>query len=162
VAIFMNYDGIDGDVTTQGHEKWIELNSFQWACGRNITRAKGSGANREATTPRLSEIVVGKVSCGSSLNLIRTSLGIGPTGEGTTVQIDFCKTDTTEPEPYLQMTLHNTLVSCYSASSTGDRPTETLTLNFTKMEYKNIGMGAANETGTPDVGHYDLTTETGS
>ena len=26
-AIYMNWEGIDGQVTTQGYEKWIELNS---------------------------------------------------------------------------------------------------------------------------------------
>ncbi len=29
-AIYMKYDGIVGAVTTQGHEKWIELSSVQW------------------------------------------------------------------------------------------------------------------------------------
>ena len=28
-AIYMNFGGIDGDVTTQGFEKWIELKSTQ-------------------------------------------------------------------------------------------------------------------------------------
>ena len=26
-AIYMKFDNIDGQVTTEGHEKWIELNS---------------------------------------------------------------------------------------------------------------------------------------
>jgi len=28
-AIYMQWDGIDGEVTTKEHEKWIELNSAQ-------------------------------------------------------------------------------------------------------------------------------------
>ena len=31
MPIFMNYDGIPGDVTTGGHEKWIELPAGSWA-----------------------------------------------------------------------------------------------------------------------------------
>ena len=31
MPIYMNYDGIPGDVTSAGHEQWIELSSFQWA-----------------------------------------------------------------------------------------------------------------------------------
>jgi type VI secretion system secreted protein Hcp len=58
--------------------------------------------------------------------------------------------------------LTNTLISGFSMSSGGDRPTESITLNFTKITYNNIGMGAANETGNPDRAEYDLETHTGS
>ena len=30
MPIYMNYNNIPGDATADGHEKWIELNSFQW------------------------------------------------------------------------------------------------------------------------------------
>jgi hypothetical protein len=29
-AIYMRWDGIDGQVTTQGFDRWIELTSFQF------------------------------------------------------------------------------------------------------------------------------------
>jgi type VI secretion system secreted protein Hcp len=162
MPIFMNYDGIPGDVTAKGHEQWIELSSFQWGVGRGITSATSSAADREGTTPSVSEIVVTKVTDSSSPNLVRAALGLPPAGEGKTVKIDFCKTDTSQPEPYLQLTLTNTLVSGYSTSSGGDRPSESLTLNFTAVEFKNTGMGAANDTGSPDIAQYDLPTQTGS
>ena len=162
MPIFMKYDGIDGDVTTAGHEKWIEIHSLQWGTNRGITMSTASGADREGSTPSLSEIVVTKDTDGASPNLLRASLGLAPADEGKTVNIDFCKTDTSKPEPYLQFTLTNCLVSSYSLSSGGDRPTESVTLNFTKVEFKNTGMGAANETGSPDTASYDLTTQTGS
>ena len=78
------------------------------------------------------------------------------------MQIDFCKTDTQSPEPYLQVTLENTLLSGWSVSSGGDRPSETLTLNFTAVEFKNTAMGPANQTQTPDPASYDLTTQPGA
>jgi type VI secretion system secreted protein Hcp len=162
MPIFLNYDGIPGDVTTTGHEKWIQCSSFQWGVGRGISNASSSPADREGSTPSVSEIVVTKDTDSASPPLMRASLGLDPVGEGKDVKIDFCKTDTSQPEPYLQLTLNNTLVSGWSISSGGDRPTETVTLNFTKVEFKNIGMGAANDTGTPDPSQYDLTTQTGS
>jgi type VI secretion system secreted protein Hcp len=158
----MQYDGIDGDVTSAGHEKWIELSSLQWGCGRGMTSPTGSGSDRESSTPSVSEVVVTKVTDGSSSNLFRTSLGFGPGAEGKTVKIDFVKTDVEKPEPYLQIELTNTLISGFSMSSGGDRPSESLTLNFTKITYNNIGMGAANDTGNPDRAEYDLETHTGS
>ena len=162
MPIYLQYDGIDGDVTSQGHEKWIELTSLQWGCGRAMTSPTGGSADRESSTPSVSEVVVAKVTDGASSNLFRTSLGFGPGAEGKTVKIDFVKTDVSQPEAYLQLELTNTLISGFSMSSGGDRPTESITLNFTKITYNNIGMGAANETGNPDRAEYDLETHTGS
>ena len=162
MPIFLKYDGIEGDVTTTGHEKWIEVHSFQWGTGRGINNSAASGADREGSTPSVQEITVTKDTDGASPNLLRASLGLKPADEGKKVNIDFCKTDTSQPEPYLQFTLENTLISGYSLSSGGDRPTESVTLNFTKVEFKNTAMGKANETGSPDTASYDMTTQTGS
>ena len=162
MPIFMKYEGIDGDVTTKGHEKWIEVNSFQWGVGRGINNNGGSGADREGSTPSVSEIHVTKVGDSASNPFLRASLGIGDLGEGKKVNIDFCKTDTSQPEPYLQYELENCLVSNYSVSSGGDRLTESVTLNFTSVEVKNTGMGSANETGSPDTANYDMTLQKGS
>ena len=158
MPIFMKYDGIDGDVTAEGHEKWIELNSCQFGVGRSITNATAKGVNREASAPSVSEIVVTKVTDGASVKLLQASCF----GEGKDVQIDFCKTDKDKLEPYLTLTLTNTMVSGYSISSGGDRPSESVSLNFTKIECKNTGMGAANETGSPEAASWDLATAKGS
>ena len=162
MPVFMQYEGIDGDVTTKGHEKWIELQSFSWGTSRAMTSSSSSAADREGSTPSVSEVVVTKVTDGSTPNLFRTSLGFGPGSEGKLVKIDFCKTDVSAPEPYLQYELSNTLISSFSMSSGGDRPMESLSLNYTKVVINNIGMGSANDTGNPDRAEYDLETQTGS
>jgi type VI secretion system secreted protein Hcp len=162
MPIYVNFDAIPGDVTTAGHELWIEVNSFQWGVGRGITSAAGGSADREGSTPSVSEVVLTKNTDAASTNFLRAAVGVGPGAEGKTVKIDFCKTDAAQPEPYLQFELDNTLVSGYSMSSGGDRPSESVTLNFTKVTMNNIGMGAANETGQPDRAIWDLALQKGS
>ncbi len=152
MPIYMKYDGIDGDVTATGHEKWIELQSCQLGINRHVSQPTGRGVDREASAPAVSEIVVTKMTDAASVNLFKASLF----GEGKTVKIDFCKTDKDKFEPYLQLELENTLVSSYSQSSGGDRPMESLSLNYTKITFNNIGMGAANETGSPERASWDL------
>ena len=78
MPVFLKYDGIEGDVTTAGHEKWIEVHSFQWGTGRGINNASASGADREGTTPSVSEIVVTKDTDSASPNFLRASLGLAP------------------------------------------------------------------------------------
>jgi len=152
MPIYMSFDGIEGDVTASGHEKWIELNSVQWGVGRGITSPTGGSADRESSAPSISEVVATKSTDVASTKLLNEAYQ----GEGKKVQIDWCKTDKGSLEVYLTVTLENTMISGYSMSSGGDRPTESLSLNFTKVEFKNTGMGAANDTGSPDAVTYDL------
>jgi hypothetical protein len=37
MPIFMHFEGIEGNVTAKGYEKWIEVNSFQFGSGRGIS-----------------------------------------------------------------------------------------------------------------------------
>lgn len=154
MSIYMNYNNIPGDVTAEGHEKWIELNSVQWGVGRGILSPTGGSADRESSAPSVSEIVVTKVTDVSSTKLLNEAYQ----GEGQSVTIDFLKTDKGKLEVYLTFTLTNTMISGHSFSSGGDRPTESISLNFTKVEFKNVNMGSAGDTGSPDSTTYDLAT----
>lgn len=154
MPIYMQYDGVKGDVTAEGHEDWIELNSFQWGVGRGISSPTGASADRESSAPSVSEITVSKSSDVASAPLLNEALQ----GEGKTVKIDFCKTDKGVLEVYMTYTLTNTMISGYSISSGGDRASESLSLNFTKVEYKLVGMKAAGEAASPYPVGYDLAT----
>jgi type VI secretion system secreted protein Hcp len=148
----MNYNDIPGDATAEGHEKWIELNSFQWGVGRGISSPTGASADRESSAPSHSEIVVTKATDASTPKLLNEA----HQGEGQKCQIDFCKTDKGKLEVFLTLTLDKTMISGHSFSSGGDRPSESLSLNYTKIEFKHTPTGAAGETGSPDSLTYDL------
>jgi type VI secretion system secreted protein Hcp len=162
MPIYMKYDGIDGSVTATGHEKWIELDSCQSGAHRNVTSPSGRGTNREAAAPTVTEVVCTKTQDDASTSLFKASLW----GEGKKVKIDFCKTDKDKVEPYLQLELENTLISSYSISAHGgdghSRPTESLSLNFTKITYNTISMDSKNATAKPDRAMWDLAQHKGS
>jgi type VI secretion system secreted protein Hcp len=155
MPIYMKYEGVDGSVTSAGHEKWIELESCQLGLARHITGATGRGTNREASVPAISEIVVTKNQENSTTGLFRMSLH----GEGKKVKIDFTKTDKDKFETYLSVELENTLISNFSVSGHGGdghaRPMESLALNFTNITLTTIVMDAANKTGKPDRATWD-------
>jgi type VI secretion system secreted protein Hcp len=156
VAIYMNWDGITGDVTTQGFEKWIELTSFQWGVGRGIGSAMSGQASRESSIPSVSEIVVTKRMDGSSPGLWTDSVA----GQlNTTVKIAFTTTSQGATTQFLNYELTNTGLSGYSLSSGGDMPTESLSLNFTKVVWSFTGTDPS-VSGTPVTQGYDLTTAT--
>jgi type VI secretion system secreted protein Hcp len=152
MPIYMNYNKIPGDVTADGHAKWIELNSFNFGVGRGIASPNGAAANRESSAPSVSEISISKVRDVASIKLFNEALQ----GEGRTVQVDFCKTDQGKLEVYSTYILSNCMISGFSVNSAGDRPSETLSLNYTKLEMKNIEMATDGSAGTPESITYDL------
>lgn len=152
MPIYMKYDGIDGDVTADGHAKWIELNSFQWGVGRGISSPTGASADRESSAPSISEVVVTKQQDVATTKLLDEALQ----GEGKVVTIDFCKTDKGKLEVYMAYKLTDVMVSGYSISSGGDRPTESISLNFTKVEFKLVSMDKANKGAGGAAVTYDL------
>ena len=154
MPIYMNYNelAIKGDVTEEGHKNWIELRSFQLGVGRGISSPVGGVADRESTAPSVSEIMVAKDTDCSTLKLLNEALE----GEGKTVQIDLCRTDTGKLTVFHSYTLTNCMISGHSLSSSGDRPHESLSLNFTKVELKNVAMGADAKAGNPETITYDL------
>jgi type VI secretion system secreted protein Hcp len=152
MPIYMSYDSVPGDVTESGHTKWIEVNSFQWGVGRGISSPVGGSEDRESSAPSISEVVVTKDNDSASVKLLDEAYQ----GEGKTVKFDFCRTEKSKLQVYLQVTLTNTMISGFSMSSGGDRPSESVSLNFTKIEYKVTPMGAAGAAGNAAVTTYDL------
>lgn len=150
MAIYMNYDNgaIKGAGGQGNHTDWIVIKSVQWGVGRGISTAvgtKGDGT-REASEPSISEVVISKEFDKSSVLLSQEST---TNNKGKTIKIDFCTT-ANEGAPYLQIILTNTLISGYSVSSGGDRPSESISLNFTKIEYNEAGSQS------PNKSSYDL------
>ncbi len=155
MPIYIKYGDIKGDVTAEGHlgsAGWVEVNSFQFGVGRGIASPTGGGDDRESSAPSISEIVVTKDMDKSSFSWLEASLW----GEGVAVQIDFCKTDKDKLEVYCTYKLSDAMVSGYSVSSGGDKPTESLSFNFTKIEYEYTPMGKKNEGTTPMKTGWDI------
>jgi len=123
-----------GGVKAKGYEGWIQLQSAQLGTNRNITTSTGRGTNREASAPTTQEIVITKLQDSVSTALYRETLD----GEGKLIVIAFVKEDGTS---YTTIVLQNTLISSYSVSGHGggvtdSRPTESLSINFTKITFE--------------------------
>lgn len=155
MPIYIKYGDIKGDVTAEGHagtDGWVEVNSFQFGVGRGISSPTGGSKDREASAPSISEIVVTKPMDNSSYRWLEEALY----GEGVDVTLDFCKTDKDMLQVYAQYILNKCMVSGYSVSSGGDRPSESVSLNFTKFEYVFTEMSEGNEGADNPRTGYDI------
>jgi type VI secretion system secreted protein Hcp len=152
VPIYMKFAGIEGDVTTQGYEKWIELNSFQYGVGRAVSSGAG-GKGRESSAPNVSEIVVTKHFDKASAKLYQDS--VAGTFD-TKVEIKMNTTTKNKTETFLTFELTDCGVSSYSLSSGGDNPMESLSLNFLKVMVTPTPLDKSGQIKKGDVVSYDL------
>lgn len=153
MAIYMQIEGdFKGNVTAAGHEEWIELDSLQFGVGRGITMSVGKSKDREASEPSVSEVVVSKPMDACSPKIFREAC----VGKAKKVDIHLLRTTEGNFETYMEYVLHNTLISGYSVSSGGDRPMESITFNFTKIEMKYVMWGDDHAKGGNVPASYDL------
>ncbi|MBL0898781.1 MAG: type VI secretion system tube protein Hcp [Gemmatimonadaceae bacterium] len=135
MAIYLKFDKeIKGEVTAEGFEGQVEVGSLQWGVGIGVSSPTGS-ANREASIPSFSEVVVTKSTDIASTPLFKETCG---RENFKTVTISFTTTAKGNSNlVFLEIKLENVIISGYSMSSGGDgRPSESLSLNYTKITMK--------------------------
>jgi type VI secretion system secreted protein Hcp len=132
VDFFLKIEGIEGESTEKGHEKWIDVQSFSWG----ETQAGGHGAGGGAGA--------GKVSMQDFHFTMQTNKA-SPTllmacAQGKhfkDAQLTARKAGRDQIE-YLKIKLTDVLVSSYqTGGSAGSEagPTDQLSLNFVKIEF---------------------------
>lgn len=157
MPILIKYPDVTGESKVEGYDGYFEVTSLQFGVGRGISSAYGT-STREGSVASVSEITVTKVSDGTSLKLFEEALH----GElDNTVKIEFVRTSKGAPVTYLSFELEGCGISGYSLSSGGDRPSESLSLNFDKIKlgYNPV---ADDLTGDPAYYTWNLATATGS
>jgi type VI secretion system secreted protein Hcp len=139
---------IKGDSTVTGHTDWITVNSFQLGVGRAIT-ASGGGKDRDTSNPSFSEVTISKDTDIASADLFAQATFGKSLGKA---EVHFIQTggQGNESQVYLTYELEEAIVSSYSLTSGGERPAESISLNFTKisMQYDAFS-GDKKTTGTP-------------
>ncbi|MEI4482823.1 MULTISPECIES: Hcp family type VI secretion system effector [unclassified Phyllobacterium] len=154
MPIYLQLDGIQGDATQETHKRWMDIEAIHWNVARRMNTSAGSAANREASEPTISEVILTKVSDSSSTKLFQEAVS-GRSGKLATIHL---VTTGNPGETYIEYKLTNTLIANYSIDSNGDRPVETLRLNFTKMEMKYTPYDENQKPQSPLIASYDLAT----
>ena len=153
MAIYLKYGSIKGAVTTDGYKDWIECDSLQWGVGRGIGTAARGSTNRESSEPSISEVVLTARMSVASNDLFLDAVG-GTMDNKVTIKVT--TTTKNKVEDFLVYELTDVGLSGYSLSSGGDMPSESYSLNFTKVSITFKGTDPATKANPKTVG-YDLT-----
>lgn len=155
--ILLDFQGkIKGDSSITGHEDWITVDSFQLGVGRAISLS-GSGRDRDTSTPSFSEATMSKSTDIASTELFGQAIYGKKLCEKATVR--WVQTGGTDAgQIYLEYELHEPIISSYSMSSGGERPSESIAINFTKIVKKYTQFKAGGDTVEADPKGWDLAT----
>jgi len=131
--IYMKYEGIDGEATTADHGKWIEINSVQFAAPPPAVPRAPAPAGVAVGGPGRVSFVRRADKASPLLSKAAATGKLVPA-----VQVDVPKTG--GQGAYMRYELKNVMVSSFSAGGGGGAaagaPMESLSLNFTKIEFK--------------------------
>ena len=154
MSIFLEAEGIKGNVTADGYKDHIAILSCQFGVSRNISMEAGKMANREATRPNISEITLTKLADNSATAIFKEAvIGSG----GRTYKIKFVRTGADKLQEFMTYELQNCLVSGYSISADSENdPVENITLSFSKVLINYNDHDATNKSGSPQRVGYDL------
>jgi len=131
VDMFIKIDGIDGESRDKDHSGWIEVESFSWGASR--------GGNRQADSVIPGSLTITKSIDQASPSLMQACVSGKDLGE---VFVGLITTDEkTERDQYITYKLMKVRLTSCATSDSDDRPTESITLNYDKIDYKYLPAG---------------------
>jgi type VI secretion system secreted protein Hcp len=158
-GVFMEYPEIKGESVAIGYEGKIGITSIQFASMRAISMGSElAGSSREASSPSLSEVTITKSSDRTTPLLFSESL-VGES-RATAATIFFTNSDQNgSTRTYMTIRLFSPIISSFSVSSSGELPTESISINYEKIELSWFPMNDDGTAGEPIVKTYDLTAQ---
>lgn len=132
---FLKIEGIPGESRDSSHKDEIDVLSWSWGASNTGTHAGGGGGG--AGKVSMNDLTVTKVLDKSSPLLMLACAK----GELVRQAVLVCRSQEAEPVQYLKITFSDILVSSYStggSASGDDRPVESISLNFGRIEIEYI------------------------
>jgi type VI secretion system secreted protein Hcp len=132
-GIHMRYAGVTTGALTPDHANDIPIQSFQFGVARAFSTI---GGTRTGSTPSVSEITLTHQEDAFSMPLLNLSLRGAVAGATANLYFTNLSGAGGTPFDFLEIALTQTVLSSFSMSSGGDVPSESISLNFTKMTFK--------------------------
>ncbi|WP_010585283.1 Hcp family type VI secretion system effector [Schlesneria paludicola] len=155
--LLMMLPGITGDSIVEGFVGWISLGSVQFGVGRGVSSAGVGMKDRDTSTPSISEVVVTKMTDITS-TLLFAEATYGDALDNCIIALVQTGGKDAPVQEYWRITLTKPILSGWSLSSGGDRPSESISINFNKIVMKYTQFTDGGDPKVADPKGYDLTT----
>lgn len=125
--MFLKLDGIDGESATKGYEKWIEVDSFAFGATHSI---QTGSTGIESGKTELSPVSITKAVDSSSPQKFTAPVG----GKHIATGILDLVNAGPDPQKFFEYTFSDIVLASLSFGLQGDRPTEPLTFDYSKIK----------------------------
>jgi type VI secretion system secreted protein Hcp len=149
----LEIDGNKGESSDRNHKDTIEIESFSW--GVTNSGAHSSGGGGGAGKVSFSDISVTKLVDKSSPLLFKRAA----TGQHIKKATLFVRKAGGEQQEYMKITLEDLIVSSFKTApskSSDSVPLESVSMNFSKIEFSYAPQKADGSLGSPLISTYDL------
>jgi type VI secretion system secreted protein Hcp len=143
--IYLQYAGVTGAASSTDHTHHPQILSFNLSVKRTITNP-GPVVGREVSPPTTTDVCMTKREDKYSAGLFNASL----LGTAKDANLYLTKIGTPPYEEYMRIEIKDALISSWKWNSTGDVPTESFCLNFTKLSITFEPVGQPRQTQTWD------------
>jgi len=135
MEMFLKIDTIDGEATDSKHQDWIIIESMSHGVLRPTTNVVAGGGSGRTTGPCVLQDIVVTKEVDKSTPKLNLALCDGTSFQD--VEIELVRSVAGTNQTYYKIEFHDVLVSSVqpsgSADSSGDKPTEEVSFNFTKI-----------------------------
>lgn len=147
---------LKGDSKVDKHDGWITIDSVQWGTGRAVS-SSGTGADRDTSNPSFSEVTCTKSMDIASAQLMQEA-ACGKTLDKATFHFIQTGGKDVSGQEFVEIILEKPLISSYSMSSGGERPSESFSINYVgiTLQYNQFEEGGTVKKG--EAKGYDLKT----
>lgn len=151
--LVLKIDGIPGDSEVSGHVGEIDVESVSFGVSQTgVREAGGKGSARRSS---LSPITITKLIDASSPKLFLACATGSHISKAVLTFRQVAQAGTPAFE-YLTITLTDVLISGYSVGSGGDIPSESVSISYTKIEYRYTGRDSSGQALPPVTVSFDV------
>ncbi|MEX6690784.1 type VI secretion system tube protein Hcp [Danxiaibacter flavus] len=153
VEIFLKLDGINGESMAKGHENWIEILTYSWGIREELL-ATNTGGTAVAGKAVFSDVALTKILDSSSIP-IRIHCASAKRIPNAILDIVLYGN---YPEPLYQVKLYDVIITGVGSSANEgvEKPRETLSLNYARIEWSYSMQDIKGNIGTPIKGGWDV------
>jgi len=153
VEIFLHLDGISGESMAKGHEKWIEILTYSWSMREELL-ATNTGGVAIAGKASFSDIALTKILDSSSIPI---RIHCASAKKIPTAILDIVLYGN-YPEPLYQVKLYDVIITGIGSSANEgvEKPKETLSLNYARIEWSYSTQNIKGNIGTPEKGGWNV------
>ncbi|HSU54895.1 MAG TPA: type VI secretion system tube protein Hcp [Candidatus Dormibacteraeota bacterium] len=152
VDYFLKIDGIQGESLDSKHKNEIDIESWSWHENNDGSHAYGSGGGA-------GKVTVGDFSFAMRVNKASPKLFLAcATGDHIKEALLTCRKAGKEQQEYLKIKFSDLLISSYQSGGSKSEvvPVDSITFNFSKIEFTYAHQDEKGKLGSPVVHNYDL------